>query len=125
MDGRHRKVLQKCWKELRRDLEPKKLFPYLTEVLDNSDIEDLNARSTREGCVDALLEKLPRKGPQAFGIFVKALQETQSHLATTLQCAGRNFMVALYYCKISTGEGLLSPVKLWMDIIFTSLGRYE
>ncbi|PFX28455.1 hypothetical protein AWC38_SpisGene6824 [Stylophora pistillata] len=87
MDDRHRKILLTCWKKLRKDLEPKKLYPYLTEVLNYSDIEELKAISLREDCVDKLLEQLPRKGPKAFGIFVKALQETQAHLATTLRDA--------------------------------------
>lgn len=84
MDDKHRDILRRHWSSLRRDLEPVKLLPYLVNVLDPEDEQEVKAKATRGKMIDELLEILPRKGPTAFDNFVKALQEVQPFLAVYL-----------------------------------------
>ena len=84
MNDRHRDILRHHWPTLRRDLEPMKLLPYLVNVLDVTDEQDVKIKATREDRIDKLLEILPRRGPKAFDDFVKALQEVQPFLAVPL-----------------------------------------
>lgn len=85
MDDKHRDILRRHWSELRRDLEPTKLLPFLVSILDVTDEQEVKVKLTREDRIDKLLEILPRRGPKAFDEFVKALQEAgQSFLASPL-----------------------------------------
>ena len=86
MNDRHRDILRRNWSTLRRDLEPMKLLPYLVNVLDVTDEHEVKVKATREDRIDKLLEILPRRGPEAFDDFVKALhaQEVQPFLAVPL-----------------------------------------
>lgn len=85
MDDKHRDILRRHWSELRRDLEPTKLLPFLVSILDVTDEQEVKVKPTREDRIDKLLEILPRRGPKAFDEFVKALQEAgQSFLASPL-----------------------------------------
>lgn len=84
MNERHRDILRRHWSALRRDLEPVKLLPYLVNVLDVTDEQEVKVKATREDRTDKLLEILPRRGPAAFDEFVTALQEIQPFLATPL-----------------------------------------
>lgn len=84
MDDKHRDILRRHWSSLRRDLEPVKLLPYLVNVLDPEDEQEVKAKAARGKMIDELLEILPRKGPTAFDNFVKALQEVQPFLAVYL-----------------------------------------
>lgn len=96
MDDKHRDILRRHWSSLRRDLEPVKLLPYLVNVLDPEDEQEVKAKATRGKMIDELLEILPRKGPTAFDNFVKALQEVQPFLAVyLLQEAG----IIKYICR--------------------------
>lgn len=61
-----------------------KLLPYLVNVLDVTDEQEVKIKATREDSIDKLLEILPRRGPKAFDDFVKALQEVQPFLAAPL-----------------------------------------
>ena len=61
-----------------------KLLPYLVNVLDVTDEQEVKVKATREDRIDKLLEILPRRGPEAFHDFVKALQEVQPFLAVPL-----------------------------------------
>ena len=88
MDDRHREILRRHWSSLRRDLEPVKLLPYLVNVLDPEDEQEVKVKATRQTMIDELLEILPRKGPTAFDNFLKALQEVQPFLAELLQEPG-------------------------------------
>ena len=91
MDDKHREILRRNWSTLRRDLEPMRLLHHLVNVLDDTDVEKIKMRHTREDASDNLLEILPRRGPKAFEDFVKALQEVQPHLASPLiQQSGKN-----------------------------------
>ena len=84
MDDKYRYILRRHWSSLRRDIEPEKLLPYLVNVLDQEDQQEVTTKATREKKADKLLEILPRKGPTAFDDFVKALQEVQPFLAAFL-----------------------------------------
>ena len=77
-------ILRRHWSTLRRDLEPMKLLPYLVNVLDVTDEQEVKVKATREDKIDKLLEILPRRGPRAFVYFVIALQEVQPFLAAPL-----------------------------------------
>ena len=91
MDEKHRKILRRNWSTLRNKLEPKKLLPYLVNVLDYEDQEVIREEATRRDASDMLLDILPRRGPKAFEDFVKALQEVQPYLASPLvQQSGKN-----------------------------------
>ena len=63
-----------------------KLLPYLVNVLDVTDEHEVKVKATIEDTIDKLLEILPRRGPEAFDDFVKALhaQEVQPFLAVPL-----------------------------------------
>lgn len=76
--------MRRHWSSLRRDLEPTKLLPYLVNVLDVTDEQEVKVKATREDRIDKLLDILPRRGPKAFDEFVKALQEVQPFLASPL-----------------------------------------
>ena len=86
MDDKYRNILRRAWPTLTKDLEPIKLLPYLVDVLDPTDEEEIKASSNekRVSGVDKLLEILPRKGQKAFDMFKKALQKVQPHLACHL-----------------------------------------
>ena len=91
MDDKHRATLRRHWSKLRDDLELKKLLPYLVDVLDQEDEQEVKAGTTRRNMIDNLLEILPMKGPAAFDEFVKALQKIQPFLAALLlQESGKN-----------------------------------
>jgi len=87
MEERHIELLRKHRVILKRDLEPKKLLPYLVTdlVLDETDEEEIKTKLTREDQADKLLEILPRRGPQAFICFIEALENVQLHLAAKLR----------------------------------------
>ena len=84
MNDKHRDILRRHWSSLRKDLEPTRLLPYLVNILDVTDEQEVKVKATREDSVDQLLEILPRRGPKAFDEFVKALQEVQPFLASPL-----------------------------------------
>ncbi|XP_067022585.1 uncharacterized protein [Acropora muricata] len=86
MEDKYRATLDACRIPLRKDLEPKKLLPYLVSkgILDGTDEQVIKGEGTREDSCDALLEMLPRRGPNAFHEFVEALRNVQPHLAVLL-----------------------------------------
>ena len=45
---------------------------------------EIKAQSTRQGRCEQLLEILPRKGPNAFKVFVEALKKEAPHFADVL-----------------------------------------
>ena len=84
MDDKHREILRRQRPNLRRDLEVMKLLPKLHSVLDTDDEEEVKTEAARRKQVDKLLNILPKKGPEAFHVFVKGLQEIQPFLAAPL-----------------------------------------
>lgn len=85
MEERHRTLLRRHSVNFRKDLEPKKLLPYMVTVLDATDEQEIKNQPTREDQVDRLLDILPRRGPQAYTFFMEALDSVQPHLATLLR----------------------------------------
>ena len=90
-----------------------KLLPYLVNVLDVTDEQDVKIKATREDRIDKLLEILPRRGPKAFDDFVKALQEVQPFLAVPLvQESGQYDEIVFLHCnKISFFNKSLSAIS--------------
>ena len=84
MDDKHRKILRRQRPNLQRDLEVMKLLPRLHSELDTDDEEEVKAEPTRRKKVGKLLIILAKKGPKAFDVFVKGLQEIQPFLAAPL-----------------------------------------
>ncbi|RMX39173.1 hypothetical protein pdam_00013530 [Pocillopora damicornis] len=111
MNDRHRKILHQCWSEFRKDLEPKNLLPELTSVVNVTDAREVLEKSTRNERVDKLVtEILPRRGNNAFNVFVEGLKKTQPHLAVTLKNAGEVQYNASTYEK-TEGAAKESPVS--------------
>ena len=91
MEDEHRAILDACRIPLTKDLEPKKLFLHFSKkILDIIDEQEIKGKDTREESCDVLLEMLPRRGPNAFHEFVKALRNVQPHLADLLEEKGNN-----------------------------------
>ena len=88
MEEKHRIILRYFWANIRRNLEPRNILPKLVSVLIETDEEEIKVQSTRQERCDKLLEILPRKGPNAFKVFVEALKEEAPHLASDLSEAG-------------------------------------
>ena len=84
MDDKHRDILRRHWASLRKDLDIVELLPHLVDVLGQADQEKVQAEATRREKIDKLLDIMPRKGPEAFDNFLKALQKIQSFLAVPL-----------------------------------------
>ena len=88
MEDTNRTILRKFRPTIVNDLEPNDTLPHLSSVLTPKDDAEIKAQSTRQGRCEKLLEILPRKGPNAFKVFVEALKEEAPHLAQDLKEAG-------------------------------------
>ncbi|XP_044179741.1 uncharacterized protein LOC122961199 [Acropora millepora] len=84
MEDTHRTILRDFRPNIIKDLEPNNILPDLGRVLTAKDDEEIKAQSTRQGRCEKLLEILPRKGPNAFKVFVEALKKEAPHLADDL-----------------------------------------
>ena len=83
-----------------------KLLPYLVNVLDVTDEQEVKVKATREDRIDKLLDLLPRRGPTAFDDFVKALQKVQPFLATPLLQESGNIDSFLHCSKIPFSKNI-------------------
>ena len=90
MEQKHHTILHDYQSMIIRDLEPNNILPDLNRILTEKDEEEIKAQSTRQKRCLTLLEILPRKGPNAFKVFVEALKEEAPHLASALIQAGNN-----------------------------------
>lgn len=88
MEERHRFILRRHKSILAKDLEPKDILPELTTVLNQNEEDEIKVQSTRMERCDKLFDILPRKGPEAFKVFVEALKNQSPHLASCLSEAG-------------------------------------
>ena len=88
MEEKHRNILRRHWSSIRMDLEPENILANLVEILNHTDEEEIKSQPTRKKKCDKLLDILPRKGPNAFIVFVEALKGKASHLASDLIEAG-------------------------------------
>ena len=105
MEQKHRTILRHHWSNIRQNLEPKNILPKLVIVLIETDEQEIKAQPTIHDRCDKLLEILPRRGPNAFKVFVDALKEEAPFLASDLIESGnkeeRNQSSALMYWSIN------------------------
>ncbi|XP_068670877.1 trichohyalin-like [Montipora foliosa] len=85
MDKKHRNILRHHRPYLLENLQPIKLLPYLSSILDESDRQEVRQEPTTEQQIDTLLDMLSRKGPDAFGQFINALERKQMFIALHLK----------------------------------------
>lgn len=107
MTEEHKRVLRTSSDQF-SSMDIKKLLPYLTKVLDEYDKQELQS-DQKSNCtkMDQLLtEILPKKGPEAFRYFVKALEIFDSPLAKKIQESGRegSVYVTLFSASFITCE---------------------
>ena len=88
MEQKHRTILRHHWANIRDNLEPKNILPKLVTVLRETDDEEIREQSTRQERCDKLLRILPRRGENAFNVFVNALVKEAPDLASELTEAG-------------------------------------
>ena len=70
-EGKDHTILRDYLSEIVMDLEPNNILPHLARVLTQNDDVEIKAQSTRQRRCEKLLEILPRKGPNAFKVFVE------------------------------------------------------
>ncbi|KAJ7363170.1 hypothetical protein OS493_011448 [Desmophyllum pertusum] len=75
LDDKYRKMIRSNMENIIKDLEPSLLLHYMTDVLDEYDIESIRKKETRKEEARTLLDILPRRGSKAFWNFVKTLQK--------------------------------------------------
>lgn len=89
MDKKHKDLLRKNRMTLVEDLEATQLSNYLYQEggITENDVETIKAKPTRRAQAEKLLDILPRRGPKAFDVFCRALDETdgQGHLLDLLR----------------------------------------
>ena len=89
MDKKHRELLRKNRLALVQDLEAARLLNYLFQenCLSENNVENIKVQPTPRTKAEKLLDILPRKGPQAFDVFCRALANTdgQGHLVDLLK----------------------------------------
>ena len=88
MEEKHRSILRHHWSNIRENLEPNNILSSLVLVLRETDEEEIREQSTRQERCDKLLYLLPRRGPNAFNVFMEALKEEAPHLALDLIVTG-------------------------------------
>ena len=82
MEERHRTLLLRNFIALERDLDPSALVSHLLqfEILSPDEWEAIENKGIRRNCARELLLTLMRKGPDAYGVFLEALNKTHKHL---------------------------------------------
>lgn len=88
MEEAHRKLLQKNRVTLARDLDVKTATSYLysQSILSENDKDTIESQTTPLGKNESLLDILPKRGPEAFGVFLKCLEvNNQTHLLRLLK----------------------------------------
>lgn len=80
MEESHRKVLKKLRLKISRNINVRRVTESLLseEILDENDREQILAETTTEYKALRLLDLLPRKGSQAFPVFLQALRGSGS-----------------------------------------------
>ncbi|XP_046858886.1 caspase-7-like [Xenia sp. Carnegie-2017] len=87
MEDKHREVLRANRMKIVRDLDVDNAtsFLYSKSILSENDRDEIKANKTFQSKSDKLLDILPRRGPEAFGVFVKFLDENQPFLSKYLK----------------------------------------
>lgn len=88
MEDEHRDLLQKHRTSLEKDLEPAKVASQLFSkgIFSADDKDEVTSKATTFEKNEALLDKLPRKGPKAFNTFCDVLKDIgATHLEQLLR----------------------------------------
>ena len=88
MEESHRKVLQKLRLKISGDINVRRITEELfsSGILDKNDSQEILAKETTQYKALHLLDLLPRKGPEAFPVFLQALHGSgSSFLANYIQ----------------------------------------
>ena len=87
MKEEDRKALRSNREALLKDLEAKRVASllYSRDIFSEEDKDSVNAKSTPAEQREEVLDILPRKGPEAFGVFCAVLLEVSPHLAALLR----------------------------------------
>lgn len=87
MDTAHRNLLRKNRLALSEDLDAKTATSYLysEDIISEHDKEDIETAKTQRDKSEKLLDILPKRGPHAFEVFLKFLDDKQPHLSKLLQ----------------------------------------
>lgn len=92
MDKNHKELLRRNRERLVEDLEALSLLSYLFQehTLSENDVDLIKAERTRSLQAEKLLDIIPRRGPQAFHNFCRALErgDGQNHLLALLKTPG-------------------------------------
>ena len=127
MQEEDRKALRSNREALLKDLQAKRVASllYSRDIFSEEDKDSVNAKSTPAEQREEVLDILPRKGPEAFGVFCDVLREVSPHLAALLrpiQEDGKVFwllrceVVSTHVCLIVIlcGSFLRSPIEIWL-----------
>ena len=92
MDNQDKLRLTRNWGTLTSDLDDKDIVHHLIQdgILTLDDVDEIKSKGYRRACVDELLTKLMRKGPQAYTSFKRALQTQYPWLAQQLDTTNVN-----------------------------------
>ena len=87
MQQEHRQLLRSNRMTLTRDLEAKTVASHLysKEIISETDNEEIQVQKTNQERSEMLLDKLPKKGPNAFETLCNILKEVQPHLEKILR----------------------------------------
>ena len=92
MDKKHRELLRRNRERLVEDLDALSLLSYLYQehTLSENDVDLIKAERTRSSQAEKLLDIVPKRGPQAFHTFCRALErgDGQNHLVALLKPPG-------------------------------------
>lgn len=92
MEKKHRELLRRNRERLVEDLDALSLLSYLYQehTLSENDVDLIKAERTRSSQAQKLLDIVPRRGPQAFDTFCRALErgDGQKHLVALLKTPG-------------------------------------
>ncbi|ELT96493.1 hypothetical protein CAPTEDRAFT_216024 [Capitella teleta] len=82
MDESDRMLLNDYMVDLVKDLNPPALYAYLLHngILSQDDVQLIDAELIRRDKAIKLMSIIPRKGPEAFAVFVASLEKTHPHL---------------------------------------------
>ena len=87
MQEEHRELLREHRMKICRDLEAKTVASHLysKRIISETDNEEIQVQKTNQERSEMLLDKITKKGPNAFETFCNILKEVQPHLEQLLR----------------------------------------
>ncbi|WAR17749.1 CRADD-like protein [Mya arenaria] len=88
MDPKERDALDKCFHDFRKDLILSGTFLhslYVDKIITEAHIQQINSKDSEEAKVTLLMSILPRRGPNAYKIFLAILKKDNDWLAGKLE----------------------------------------